>query len=233
MLSRCEDEDNPQYYNYGGRGIAVCDEWHDFNNFYNWCIESGIEADLQIDRIDNDKGYQPDNCRLVTRKQNARNKRTNRLLTAFGETKSVTEWSEDHRCMISPGGIMHRIKSGMSVEDAILAPPKPNASEGKSASNALQYEAFGESKSIHQWSYDERCVVGQKTLSHRIHSGWDIERALTSQQGWQKGKEYEGHNISYWANDPRCIVSYNTLTRRLTRGWSIERALTTPPRNKT
>ena len=64
-----------QYNDYGGRGITICDEWLDVQNFYNWAISNGYSEGLSIDRIDNDGNYCPDNCRWTTRVIQARNTR--------------------------------------------------------------------------------------------------------------------------------------------------------------
>ena len=70
---------NPNYHhfkNYGGRGITVCDEWlESFKSFYDWAMSNGYQDDLSIDRIDNDKGYDPSNCRWVTMAEQNKNKR--------------------------------------------------------------------------------------------------------------------------------------------------------------
>ena len=63
------------YKNYGGRGIKMCDEWDNFQNFYDWCIQNGYKRELELDRIDNNKGYDPSNCRWVTKIVNNNNKR--------------------------------------------------------------------------------------------------------------------------------------------------------------
>lgn len=76
MKQRCHNEKHPRYYQYGGRGIKVCDEWRtNYNEFAKWSLSHGYADDLQIDRIDNDDGYRPENCRWVTRLENAQNKR--------------------------------------------------------------------------------------------------------------------------------------------------------------
>ena len=88
IKERCYNKNHLGYKNYGGRGITVCDEWlNDFMNFYNWSMKNGYKEELDergrnlltIDRIDNDKGYSPDNCRWTTSKIQNRNKRNTKF----------------------------------------------------------------------------------------------------------------------------------------------------------
>lgn len=95
MKSRCYYKNNIDYGLYSGRGITVCDEWKDdFASFYNWAINSGYVDGLSIDRIDNNKGYSPDNCRWATPKEQANNRRSNLLFTYNGETLTLKQWAE-------------------------------------------------------------------------------------------------------------------------------------------
>lgn len=80
MKRRCTNNKDQAYYNYGGRGISVCDEWHGFLPFYNWAINNGWEKGLTIDRKENDGNYEPDNCRFVTRLVQASNRRNPKRL---------------------------------------------------------------------------------------------------------------------------------------------------------
>ncbi len=77
MTQRCWDKNAINYHNYGGRGITVCKAWRNFDNFAKWAFSNGFKEGLEIDRIDNDKGYCPENCRFVSRAKNQRNKRNN------------------------------------------------------------------------------------------------------------------------------------------------------------
>lgn len=80
MKRRCYNKDREGYNRYGGRGIKVCSEWlTDFPTFMLWAMSNGYTDDLQIDRIDNDKGYHSSNCRWTTTEVNCRNRRCTKL----------------------------------------------------------------------------------------------------------------------------------------------------------
>jgi len=76
MKQRCGNRNRPRYKDWGGRGITVCAEWiENPKDFITWALVHGWQKGLEIDRIDNDKGYSPDNCRFVNSQRNALNKR--------------------------------------------------------------------------------------------------------------------------------------------------------------
>ena len=94
MIRRCYNEKDNHYDSYGKRGITVCDEWRkDCVTFYKWAKENGYDIGLQLDRIDNNKGYSPENCHWVTPRENANNRRCTRMITFNGETKALSEWA--------------------------------------------------------------------------------------------------------------------------------------------
>ena len=76
MIQRTKNSNNKQYDDYGDRLITLCDEWREsFQAFYDFCMLNGWKEGLQIDREDNDKGYYPENCRIVTNRENSLNQR--------------------------------------------------------------------------------------------------------------------------------------------------------------
>lgn len=79
MKERCLNPNTPSYKNYGGRGIKVCDEWLEYINFRDWAMNNGYRDDLQIDRIENNGDYEPNNCRFVTHTVNSQNRRCSRF----------------------------------------------------------------------------------------------------------------------------------------------------------
>lgn len=96
MKTRCYNKNATRYADWGGRGITICEEWlDDFMSFYDWAINNGYHDSLTIDRIDNNKGYSPDNCRWITNKEQSNNRRNNILLTYNHVTKTIKEWAND------------------------------------------------------------------------------------------------------------------------------------------
>lgn len=115
IKDRCFNNKNDAYKNYGARGIGMFPEWkNDFMAFYNWAMANGYRDNLTIDRIDNNSGYSPNNCRWITMKEQHRNTRRNTFLIYRGEKRCVSEWGE--LLGISKETLLSRIKNGWSVE---------------------------------------------------------------------------------------------------------------------
>ena len=121
MRSRCRSTTNAQYEDYGGRGIAVCDRWQKFENFI---ADMGMKPtpEHSIDRIDNNNGYSPENCRWAIRKQQQNNTRSNRIVEIGGERLPLTIWCE--RLGINRNTVYSRLNiMGWSPFDALTKEP--------------------------------------------------------------------------------------------------------------
>jgi hypothetical protein len=125
MLARCYDPKSEKYKDYGGRGIKVCEEWlSNYVIFREWALNNGYSDELSIDRIDNDKGYSPDNCRWTTLGVQRANQRPHKehskkiVWEINGEIKSAIEWCKQYN--ISVPTVMYRInKKGLSPFEAL------------------------------------------------------------------------------------------------------------------
>lgn len=125
MLQRCENPKDASYGNYGGRGITVCEEWHDFERFV---ADMGVRPKgFSIDRIDNDRGYCKENCRWASTKQQLNNRRNNRVVELEGRKQTIAEWAAEKG--IDWHVLRGRIdRYGWSIEEALTTPVKKYAS---------------------------------------------------------------------------------------------------------
>jgi hypothetical protein len=116
MRQRCSNPNTDRYEHYGGRGIAICERWQSFEDFY---ADMGPRPSPKhsIDRIDVDGDYEPGNCRWATPAEQARNKRSNLMLTHDGRTQTITEWARETRIPLMT--ISRRLKSGWPVDRAL------------------------------------------------------------------------------------------------------------------
>lgn len=95
MKARCYNKHTYNYCDYGGRGIAMCDEWRDsFESFLEWANSSGYKDNLSLDRIDVNGNYEPSNCRWATPKEQSNNRRNNIFIEIDGEKKTLKQWCE-------------------------------------------------------------------------------------------------------------------------------------------
>ena len=119
MLDRCYNPKNASYRHYGDRGITVCDEWkNDREAFVQWAISAGHADDLSLDRIDNNKGYSPENCRWASMREQLLNQRRNRIIEHDGKALPLSVWAE--QLGISPDTLHKRLDAhGVPAERAL------------------------------------------------------------------------------------------------------------------
>ncbi len=121
MIERCENPENKSYPNYGGRGITVCERWHQVENFVS-DMQDSYSPGLTIERVDNNQGYFPDNCTWATKAEQADNRRTGHKVTFNGKTQSILKWSKELN--LNYGTLWTRIAIwGWSPEKALTTPP--------------------------------------------------------------------------------------------------------------
>ena len=127
MKNRCDNPNDKNYNHYGGRGISVCNSWHeDFACFYKWLTDNGYVESCKrnvkqtIDRIDNDGNYEPSNCRLVSMNEQANNKSNNKTYTYDGETHTYAEWAK--KCGVKYKSFMNRVYKGWDFNKIINTP---------------------------------------------------------------------------------------------------------------
>lgn len=120
IIQRCTNPNSTSYVRYGKKGIDICREWLSFDPFKDWALSNGYSDELTIDRIDNDKGYSPDNCRWATYEEQAHNQKTNKNLEYNGETMTMAEWAR--KLGISSSSLYGRLKRGWSIDKALSTP---------------------------------------------------------------------------------------------------------------
>lgn len=177
MKQRCYNKNCTRYKDYGARGITVCEEWNDRNwsgtkhltkgyvAFRDWALSHGYSKELTIDRIDNNKGYSPDNCRWITRQEQNNNKRTNKYITLNGKTQTLTKWVKELK--ISKHTIYDRIKNGETIEQAFQ----------KKNNSTRMIEYKGKVQSMKQWC--KELDLPYNRIKQRISTyHWTVERAF-------------------------------------------------------
>lgn len=165
IKQRCYNVNNKNYHNYGKRGIEVCEEWlNDFQAFYEWSMNNGYCDGLQIDRIDNNKGYSPDNCRWVDRYVNNNNRRNNILFKYNNKTQSLMAWCRELN--ISYKTCMTRYYRGHTIEECLYLTDLSDHRKVNVKYNAILY------------NYDND-VYSISALSRKLNiPRWKLQRDL-------------------------------------------------------
>lgn len=120
MRQRCYNPNHASYYNYGGRGITICDEWDDYSAFRTWALDAGYKEDAQrglytLDRVDVNAGYSPENCRFVDMREQTDNRRQTITVEYNGETHPLSVWADI--LGVNYCTLWKRYKSGRDIFD--------------------------------------------------------------------------------------------------------------------
>ena len=120
MKSRCFNSHQQAYPSYGGRGITVCNEWLTFEPFRDWAMAHGYSRGLTIERNNNNRDYEPSNCKWVALERQANNRRSSRFITHNGKSMTLADWSRE--VGIDQINLAKRLKRGWSVYDTLTTP---------------------------------------------------------------------------------------------------------------
>lgn len=125
MKDRCRNKNCRAYVNYGGRGIQVCDEWSNFDNFVEWALANGYKEGLTIERVDVNGNYDPHNCIWITKGEQSDNRRSCRYYTYKGKTQNLRHWCDEYNVEYQ---LVHNrvFKLGWDFEKALLTPVNVN-----------------------------------------------------------------------------------------------------------
>lgn len=118
MKNRCYNKNSKQYHNYGERGIKVCEEWQSYLPFKEWALNNGYSEELSIDRIDVNGDYCPKNCRWITMREQANNRRGNVFIEYDGHRKTATQWGE--LLGVKSDTIRKRVQCGWPPEECLF-----------------------------------------------------------------------------------------------------------------
>lgn len=123
MKGRCYRTSHKWFHNYGGRGITICEEWlNSTDSFIEWAKSNGAKPGLEIDRIDNDTGYCPENCRFITRQAQFSNKRGQYKVDIWGDVLLLKEAVMKYS--VAPlGMVRRRLREGWTDIEAVILPP--------------------------------------------------------------------------------------------------------------
>lgn len=137
MLQRCENPNNSSFANYGGRGISVCEEWHDYESFKKWAFATGYNEKLTLDRVDVNGNYEPDNCRWASYSTQLSNRRH-------------YSRKEMHKSVEAIGPDGNAVKAFDSISDAIewLSDKTKDGTGISKALHGAQETAYG-----YKWRY--------------------------------------------------------------------------------
>lgn len=120
MKSRCACSSAAKHFNYGGKGITVCEEWNEFSAFREWALSNGYTDNLTIDRKDSSKGYTPENCRWATTKEQNNNTSQNHILDYNNFSGTIAQWAE--RIGLPYKVLSERIRREWTIERALNTP---------------------------------------------------------------------------------------------------------------
>lgn len=174
MKRRCLNQNDSSYRFYGERGVSVCEEWkNDFEAFYDWAMKNGYKKGLQLDRIDTNGNYCPQNCRFITQKENENNRSDNVIVEYEGVEYTLSQFAEKHSLDYDRLRYLY-VQCGVPVKE-IFENDYMNKPYKREREKVYMYN--GEEHTLKEFSEMYNIDIG--TLRSRVHGmKWDIARAI-------------------------------------------------------
>lgn len=207
MKNRCTCTTNTGYHKYGGRGITVCEEWLEFQNFYR---DMGDPPEgYTLDRIDGNKGYSPDNCRWADSYVQANNTSRNINISYNDKTQTLAQWCRE--LGIPYNRVKHRYANG-------IRPPELFSKEKLSPDTSKYMVTYqGKTQSLSKWADELGIKYG--TLAERYRQGLRPPELLDTNKLSCVLIEYNGikKSVADWSDE--LDIPYSTLVQRYKNGW--------------
>lgn len=157
IKARCYIKSASGYKDYGGRGIYLCEEWFDYKIFYQWSLRNGYNKDLTLERINVNSNYSPNNCKWISKAEQANNKRNNVKTEINNEELTLTQISNKYN--ISYNVVLNRYHKGVRGGDLVSPKHEP-----------IKVEYLGETISLSELS--KKYNVKYATIWYRYHKGY-------------------------------------------------------------
>jgi hypothetical protein len=186
IKQRCLNPNHARYRDWGGRGITVCQRWRD--SFEAFLADVGFRPGkgYSIERISNDKGYEPGNVKWATAAEQQRNTRRNRFYMINGERLCLEDVARRHG--VGASMLRGRLDKGMSLEDALTTPI------GLANPQLRLITYNGTTRSLSDWA--RFLNMHTSSLHQRLETGWSIEAAITIKPGESRRKTAEERKTS-------------------------------------
>ena len=231
MRTRCYNENADNYYLYGGRGIKICDEWENFENFRDWAMSHGYDpyapyGECTLDRIDPNGDYCPENCRFVSSLVQANNKNTTSFIEYNGQKMALMDFAR--MINMDPETVRHRIKMRFMTPDEIATTPIDDYQK------KITVDGITDTLT----NFCKKYNIDRELVRDRIfRSGWDPKVALTTPLCNSSPKydvhEYMGTVGNYRDFDNAIGFKEGTISNRVRKqGMTLGEAISAPLRKK-
>ena len=168
IRERCYTKTRPEYKEYGGRGITICDEWNDFETFEKWAFDNGYDesapkGECTIDRIDVNGNYESSNCRWISLTEQSDNRTNTIRLTYNGKTQTLLQWSKELN--LNYKTMSTRYYEGWAVEEIL------NPNHERIGKNVIEYK--GEVHTLNFWA--KKLGLSNATMWRRYSKGYPLD----------------------------------------------------------